>query len=115
MLSTCLSHLGLQLIQVGYSPKFDIAGQLYVYSNNLFLLYMSNFHKIFYQCPGVAEHKLRNVPFHGGMHNNFKHDKLFCAFPNISLNYNLGNHFIFEQLIAVLFMPVSIGRLSKFI
>jgi hypothetical protein len=36
--------------------------------------------------------------FHGGMHTTF------CAFQNISLDYNLGNHFIFEQLTAILFI-----------
>jgi hypothetical protein len=42
------------------------------------------------------------------MHNTFKQEKRFCAFQNISLDYNLGNYFIFEQLLAILFKLVNI-------
>jgi hypothetical protein len=68
-------------MQVGYSQKFEIAGQLHVYSNHL---YKCNLHKILDYIVCL---------FHGGMHITFKQEKLFCAFQNIS--------FYFEQLIAI--------------
>ena len=58
-----------------------------------------------YFARNLGEHRLQSI----GMHNTLKEVKLFCAFQNIRLDYNLGNHFVFNsQFIAMLFMLMNI-------